>query len=88
MEKPFREIIADLFKEAEYEDSPYNICIIKLLLWLGLITIVSSLTPFIVPGGHPLIKNFSSLIIFLSATAHPAFKWASKLKKYLYKNDR
>ena len=81
MEKSFREKIADLFKEAEYDNSPYEISITKLFIWLAVLTVVSSLTTFIFPDGHPLIKTYVTLIVLLFATANPAFKWAIKLKK-------
>lgn len=81
MEKSFREKIADLFNEAESDNSPYEVSITKLFIWLAIMTMVSSLTPFIFPGGYPLIKTFGTLIILLFATANPAFKLAAKLKK-------
>lgn len=81
MEKSFREKIADLFNEAESDNSPYEVSITKLFIWLAIMTMVSSLTPFIFPGGYPLLKTNITLIILLVATAHTAFKWAAKLKK-------
>ncbi len=81
MEKSFREKIADLFNEAESDNSPYEVSITKLFIWLAIMTMVSSLTPFIFPGGYPLLKTLTTLVIFLFATAHTAFKWAAKLKK-------
>lgn len=81
MEKSFREKIADLFNEAESDNSHYDISMTKLIVWLGVTTMISSLTPFIFPGSYPLIKTFSTLIILLFATANPAFKLAAKLKK-------
>lgn len=81
MEKSFREKIADLFNEAESDNSHYDISMTKLIVWLGVTTMIISLTPFIFPGGYPLIKTFSTLIILLFATANPAFKLAAKLKK-------
>lgn len=81
MEKSFREKIADLFNEAESDNSHYDISMTKLIVWLGVTTMISSFTPFIFPGGYPLIKTFSTLIILLFATANPAFKLAAKLKK-------
>lgn len=85
MEKSFREKIADLFNEAESDNSHYDISMTKMFVWLGVTTMVSSLTPFIFPGGYTLIKTFSTLIILLFATANPAFKWAAKLKKQSHK---
>ena len=81
MEKSFREKIADLFKEAESDNSHNDISITKILIWLGVTTMISSVTPLIFPGGHPLLKTYVTLIILLFATANPAFKWAIKLKK-------
>ncbi len=81
MEKSFRNKFADLFNEAESYNSNYDISLTKLLVWLGVMTMVSSLTPFIFLGGYPLIKTFTTLIILLFATAQPAFKWAIKHKK-------
>lgn len=81
MEKSFREKIADLFNEAESDSSPYEVSVTKLLIWLAIMTMVSSLTPFVFPGGYPLIKTHITLIILLLATAHPAFKWAIKHKQ-------
>ena len=81
MEKSFREKIADLFNEAEYDNNPYDINMAKLFIWFGATSIVSSLTPFIFPGGYPLLKTFSALIILLFATARPTFRWAVRLKK-------
>lgn len=81
MEKSFREKIADLFNEAEYDNSPYEVRVTKLFIWLAIMTMVSSLSPFIFPGGYPLLKTHITLIILLFATANPAFKWAAKLKK-------
>lgn len=81
MEKSFREKIADLFNEAESDNSHYDISMTKLIVWLGVTTMVSSLTPFIFPGGYPLLKTYITLIILLFATAHPFFKWARKHKK-------
>lgn len=81
MEKSFREKIADLFNEAESDNSHSDISMPKLFVWLGVTTMIGSLTSFIFPGGYPLTKTFSTLIILLFATANPAFKWAAKLKK-------
>ena len=81
MEKSLREKIADLFNEAELDNSHNDISMTKLLIWFGVTTMISSVTPFIFPGSYPLIKTFFTLIILLIATAHPAFKWAIKLKK-------
>lgn len=49
MEKSFREKIADLFNEAESDNSHYDISMTKLIVWLGVTTMISSLTPFIFP---------------------------------------
>ena len=81
MEKSFREKIADLFNEAESDNSPFEVSITRLFIWLAVMTMVSSLTPFVFPSGYPLIQTHITLIILLLATAHPAFKWAIKHKK-------
>lgn len=41
MEKSLREKIADLFNEAEYDGSTYDINVTKLMIWLAVITILS-----------------------------------------------
>ena len=81
MEKSFREKIADLFNEAESDNSPFEVSITRLFIWLAVMTMVSSLTPFVFPSGYPLIQIHITLIILLLATAHPAFKWAIKHKQ-------
>lgn len=81
MDNSFREKIAHLFDETEYDNSPYEISLTKLLIWRAVMTILSSLTPFIFPGGYPLIKTFVTLIILLLSTARQAFRWATKLKQ-------
>lgn len=80
MEKSLKEKFVELFDDAEYENSPYDISITKLLIWLAAMTVLSSLTPFIFQGGSPQIKTFATLIILLFATARPALRWAVKLK--------
>ena len=81
MEKSFREKIADLFNEAESDNSPFEVSITGLFIWLAVMTMVSSLTTFVFPGGYPLIQTHITLIILLLATAQPAFKWAIKHKQ-------
>lgn len=80
MEKSLRDKITDLFNETEYDNSPNDISITKLLIWFAVITILSSLIPFIFHGGSPLIKTFTTIIILLFTTARPAFRWATKIK--------
>ncbi len=81
MEKSLREKIAYLFNETESDNRHHDISMTKLLVWLGVTTMVSSTTPFIFPGGYPLIKTYTTLVILLFATSHLAFKWAVNLKK-------
>lgn len=81
MEKSLREKIADLFDEAECENNPYDISITKLLIWLAVMTMFSSLIPFIFHGGSTLIKTFVTLIILIFTTACKAFRWATKVKE-------
>ena len=81
MEKSFREKITDLFNEAESDNSPFEVSITRLFIWLAVMTMVSSLTTFVFPSGYPLIQTHITLIILILATAHPAFKWAIKHKQ-------
>lgn len=80
MEKSFRQKIADLFNDAEYDNSHYNISMAKLLIWVAVITMLSSLTPFIFPDGPALLLTFVTLITLLFTTVHLAFRWATKPK--------
>ena len=80
MERSIKERFADLFNEADIEDNTYKISLPKLLIWLGVISIISSLTPFLFPGGYSLIKISITLIILLSVTASAAFRWAANLR--------
>lgn len=81
MEKSLKEKITDLFDEAEYDNRSYDINMTKLLIWLAVMTMFSSLIPFIFYGGSTLIKTFVTLIILIFTTARPAFSWATKVKE-------
>lgn len=80
MEKSLREKIADLFNEAEYAGSTYDINVTKLMIWLAVMTILSSIIPVILHSDFPLIETFATLIILLLTTVRRAFRWAVKLK--------
>ncbi len=80
MEKSLREKIADLFNEAEYDGSTYDINVTKLMIWLAVMTILSSIIPVILHSDFPLIGTFATLIILLFTTVRRDFRWAAKLK--------
>ena len=81
MGKTFKEKIAALFNEADSDNSTYNISMAKLFIWLAVMTMVSSLTPFIYPGSYTLVKTFVTLIILVFATVRPALRWAISTRK-------
>ena len=65
MGKSIKKRIADLFDESEAENNQYDIGFTKLSIWLVGVVMVSSITPFVFPGGCSLVRIYALSLIHI-----------------------
>lgn len=81
MGKSIKKRIADLFDESEADNNQYDISFTKMSIWLVGVAMVSSLIPFVFPGGSSIVRTYASIIILLVVTARPISRLIVKRKK-------
>ncbi len=81
MGKSIKKRIADLFDESEADNNQYDISFTKMSIWLVGVAMVSSLIPFVFPGGSGIVRTYASIIILLVVTARPIIRLIVKRKK-------